>query len=319
MHPDYLSTKFARESGIPLISVQHHYAHVAACMAENELDGSVLGVSWDGTGYGPDGTVWGGEFLLTDETGFTRLASFRKFRLPGSALAVKEPRRTALGVLYQMLGENVFDQKDLIPIRFFSGPEASILARMLQKGIHSPWTTSAGRLFDAVASLSGLRQLIKYEGQAAMELEFAIGSEETLDSYPFAISDRTDRKEQREDASPGMIVDWGPLIGAIMEDVRDAICLARISKKFHNTLVEIIVEVARRAGQKRVVLTGGCFQNKYLLQHAVRRLQAEGFRPYWHQRIPPNDGGIALGQIVAASRVIGVDHVPGSSRKDREH
>jgi len=294
MHPDYLSTKFARECGIPLLSVQHHYAHVAACMAENELDGRVLGVSWDGTGYGPDGTVWGGEFLLTDERAFSRAGFFRRFRLPGGAQAVKEPRRTALGVLYEVLGESLFDRKDLSPVRFFSEGEISVLAQMLQKGIHSPQTTSAGRLFDAVASITGLRQFIRYEGQAAMELEFAVGSEKTEETYPLAL---TDRKE-------GIVVDWEPLIRAILRDTAGAISLARISKKFHNTLVEIILEVARRIAEERVVLTGGCFQNRVLLESAVRRLEAEGFRPYWHQRVPPNDGGIALGQIVAASRLL---------------
>ena len=293
MHPDYVSTRYARESGIPFISIQHHYAHVAACMAENQLDGPVLGVSWDGTGYGLDGTVWGGEFLLTDETAFRRAASFRKFRLPGSALAIKEPRRTALGVLYELMGEALFDQKDLLPLRAFSASEILILSRMLQKGINSPWSTSAGRLFDAVASLSGLRQLIKFEGQAAMELEFAIGSETTDESYPFAILDRAE-----------IVVDWEKLILAILEDVRNSISLARISKKFHNTLAEIVIAVARRTGEKRVVLTGGCFQNKALLERAVRRLEEEGFRPYWHQRVPPNDGGIALGQVFAASRLL---------------
>ena len=183
LHPDYLSTKFARDYGPPQISVQHHYAHVAACMAENELDGRVLGVSWDGTGYGLDGTIWGGEFLLTDERSFTRIACFRKFRLPGGAAAVKEPRRTALGALYEILGSGVFEDKDLIPVRSFSQQEISVLEQMLEKGIHSPWTTSAGRLFDVVASLSGLRQLIKFEGQAAMELEFALESEETEQGY----------------------------------------------------------------------------------------------------------------------------------------
>ena len=294
MHPDYLSTKFARECGIPLLSVQHHYAHVAACMAENELDGRVLGVSWDGTGYGPDGTVWGGEFLLTDERAFSRAGFFRRFRLPGGAQAVKEPRRTALGVLYEVLGESLFDRKDLSPVRFFSEGEISVLAQMLQKGIHSPQTTSAGRLFDAVASITGLRQFIRYEGQAAMELEFAVGSEKTEETYPLAL---TDRKE-------GIVVDWEPLIRAILRDTAGAISLARISKKFHNTLVEIILEVARRIAEERVVLTGGCFQNRVLLESAVRRLETEGFRPYWHQRVPPNDGGIALGQIVAASRLL---------------
>jgi hydrogenase maturation protein HypF len=302
MHPDYLSTKFAKECGTPFLSVQHHYAHVAACMAENELDKTVLGVSWDGTGYGPDGTVWGGEFLQTNETDFKRVASFRKFRLPGGDAAVKEPRRTALGVLYEILGESVFDRKDLIPARHFTDPELSVLAQMLQKGIHSPWTTSAGRLFDAVASLSGLRQLIRYEGQAAMELEFAAGSEKTEESYPFTISNRMGTDPSIMPVE--MIVDWEPLVRAILQDVFAAIPLACIAKKFHNTLAQIIVAVAQRVGEKRIVLTGGCFQNRVLMESTVRSLEAAGFRPYWHQRIPPNDGGIALGQIVAASRLL---------------
>ena len=138
MHPDYLSTKFARECGIPLISIQHHYAHVAACMAENELDGRVLGVSWDGTGYGTDGTVWGGEFLLTDETGFSRVASFRKFRLPGGTPAIKEPRRTALGVLYEILGNKVFEEKDSVPVRFFRARRSPFWPRCFRKGFSLP-------------------------------------------------------------------------------------------------------------------------------------------------------------------------------------
>jgi len=302
MHPDYVSTKYARECGIPLVSIQHHYAHVAACMAENELDGRVLGISWDGTGYGLDGTIWGGEFLLTDKAGFTRAASFRKFRLPGSGIAVKEPRRTALGVLFEMMGDQVFDQRDSAPVCFFNNEEISVLSQMLHKGIHSPWTTSAGRLFDAVASLTGVRQFINYEGQAAMELEFAIGSESTDESYPFSISDRTEMSTQAHQQSPAMTVDWEPLIRAILQDVKDAIPLAMISKKFHNTLVEVMVEVAQRIGEKRVVLTGGCFQNRVLVECAVQKFREAGFQPYWHQRIPPNDGGIALGQVAAAAR-----------------
>jgi hydrogenase maturation protein HypF len=302
MHPDYLSTKFAEQSGIPLIAVQHHYAHVAACMAENKLEGSVLGISWDGTGYGPDGTVWGGEFLLTDDSSFTRVASFRRFRLPGSAPAIKEPRRTALGLLYEILGDSLFGREDLFPVRAFTRREISVIAGMLKKGIHSPWTTSAGRLFDAVASLCGLRQLTRFEGQAAMELEFAIGFEETGDIYPFTISSRPDSDSSVH--QPPMVVDWESLIHGILQEVQDEIPVARISRKFHNTLVEIMVEVARRIGEKRVVLSGGCFQNRFLIEHAVQRLESEGFRPYWQQRIPPNDGGIALGQIVAASRAV---------------
>ncbi len=299
MHPDYLSSKFARETGKPVIPIQHHFAHVAACMAENELDGSVLGVAWDGTGYGPDGTVWGGEFLLTNETSFTRVASLRKFRLPGSALAIKEPRRTALGALYEIFGDKTFDLKNLAPVQTFTNPELSVIAQMLRKGIHSPYTSSAGRLFDAVASITGLRQTIKFEGQAAMELEFAIKAERTKESYPFSISNQS--KEGSDAMQPGMIVDWEPLIRAILQDVQDSIPLTGISQKFHNTLAEIIATIAKRVAQERIVLTGGCFQNKHLIEITVRKLETEGFRPYWHQRIPPNDGGIALGQIVAAS------------------
>jgi hydrogenase maturation protein HypF len=297
MHPDYLSTKFAKTLRKPMISVQHHHAHVAACMAENELDGRVLGVSWDGTGYGPDGSIWGGEFLLTGDSGFSRAASFRKFRLPGGSLAIKEPRRTALGVLFEILGESVFEGRDLPPLTAFSSSEISVLAQMLRKGINSPWTSSAGRLFDAVASLCGTKQVMNFEGQAAMELEFAIGPDRTEESYPFDIIEQAGA----EPTQPRLVIDWEPLLRAILQNVRDAIPLARISAKFHNALVEVILEVARRGPEKRIVLTGGCFQNRYLLEHAVQRLAAEGFRPYWHQRIPPNDGGIALGQIVAAS------------------
>jgi hydrogenase maturation protein HypF len=301
MHPDYLSTRFARDSGIPLIQIQHHFAHVAACMAENEIDGRVLGVSWDGTGYGSDGTVWGGEFLLTDEKSYTRVATFRKFRLPGGASAVKEPRRTALGVLYEMMGDAVFGRKDLNPVLAFRDSEIKVLARMLQNGIHSPWTTSAGRLFDAAASLAGLRQRMRFEGQAAMELEFAVGPDGTDEVYPFSL-----KRPDPGVAGEGVlfIADWEPMMEALLGDARDQIPLARIAGKFHNTMVEIIIETARSVGEERVILTGGCFQNRYLTERSVQRLQTEGFKPYWHQRIPPNDGGISLGQVVAASRCI---------------
>ncbi len=302
MHPDYLSSKFARESGKPVISVQHHHAHVAACMAENELEGKVLGVSWDGTGYGPDGTVWGGEFLLTDKGPFTRIASFRKFRLPGSAAAVKEPRRAALGALFEIFGDEAFELKNLASVQSFTRSELAVMRGMLKQGVNSPCTSSVGRLFDAVASISGLRQAIRFEGQAAMELEFAIGEEKTEEVYPFSIS--VEDKKCADPIVPQMTVDWAPLIQAVLQDVRSSISLARISKKFHNALVEIVVSVAHQIALERVVLTGGCFQNKLLIESAVRRLESEGFKPYWHQRIPPNDGGISLGQIVAASRVL---------------
>jgi hydrogenase maturation protein HypF len=290
MHPDYLSAKHAAEMRLPLHQVQHHYAHVLACAADNELEGTVLGVSWDGIGYGTDGTVWGGEFLLTDQESFQRVAHFRQFRLPGADAAVKEPRRTALGVLYEIWGENVMFDRRLAPIASFSDGELAIMRQMLSKGIHSPFTSSAGRLFDAVAAILGLRQRVTFEGQAAMELEFAI-QPDIDEVYPFEITDGLP-----------FIVDWAPVIPEILIDLQKKQPAGNISAKFHNTLTEIIVAIARKIGEPRILLTGGCFQNRYLVERSVERLLDGGFRPYWHQRVPPNDGGIALGQVIAAAR-----------------
>jgi len=308
MHPDYVSTKFAQKADIPVIPVQHHYAHVAACMAENEIEGSVLGVAWDGTGFGPDGTVWGGEFLLTNRASFDRIASFRRFMLPGGTSAVREPRRTALGILFEIMGDRLFKRDDLLPNQSFLKSEIPVIAQILRKGLHSPWTSSVGRIFDAVASILGLCQVIRFEGQAAMKTEFAIGSLAMEESYPFTISDRESTIPCHDGQDPQvqtrMTVDWEPMMLAILEDVENAVPTAQISAKFHNALAEIIVEVAIKAGEERVVLTGGCFQNKYLLERTVLRLREKDFKPYWHQRIPTNDGGIAPGQIVAVSRLL---------------
>ncbi len=290
MHPDYLSTKHAARMRTPLYQIQHHFAHVLACMAENELDDPVLGVSWDGTGYGTDDTVWGGEFLLTDKESFQRVAHFRQFRLPGGEAAVKEPRRTALGVLFEIWGDNVISDRRLAPISSFSDRELAVIQQMLCKGINSPFTSSAGRLFDAVASILGLRQRVTFEGQAAMELEFSIELDND-EVYPFAVADGLP-----------CILDWAPMIPEILIDLQKGQPVGHISAKFHNTLTKIIVAIARKVGEPRIVLTGGCFQNRYLVERSVRRLLDAGFKPYWHQRVPPNDGGIALGQVVAAAR-----------------
>jgi hydrogenase maturation protein HypF len=308
LHPDYFSTRFARSCPQPVTAVQHHYAHVASCMAENQLEGRILGVSWDGTGYGLDGTIWGGEFLLADQTSFQRMATFREFRLPGGERAIKEPRRTALGILYEIMGSRIFQRLDLAPLRTFGESELTVLEQMLRKAIHSPLTTSAGRLFDAVSSMLNLCQHATYEGQAAMELEFAIAGESSDEVYPFALSEKS---VPRGAVSPGagsaaetrrlIIVDWEPLFCALLEDVERHVAAGEISRRFHNTLAEIIVAVAGRISEQRIVLTGGCFQNGYLTERAVRRLEAQGFSPYWHQRLPPNDGGIAFGQAVAAA------------------
>jgi hydrogenase maturation protein HypF len=342
LHPDYLSTKYAREKATPvsslleftlqragkseppdklklelqpqhagpvpgapqIIQVQHHIAHVLSCMAENEIAPPALGVSWDGTGYGTDGTIWGGEFFLVTDESIERIAQLRPFRLPGGDQAVKEPRRTAIGLLYEMSGDSIFERKNLAPVAAFSSAELATLKTMLAKNLNSPVTTSMGRLFDAVASLINLRQQIRFEGQAAMELEFALDGINTGEAYPLPIEQAVDQTKDlsRITHHASRILNWSPMVQEILTDVERNIPIGIISAKFHNALMEGIVAVAKRAGQDRVVLSGGCFQNRYLTEHVVRRLQAEGFRPYWHQRVPPNDGGIALGQVVAALR-----------------
>jgi hydrogenase maturation protein HypF len=296
LHPDYLSSKFARSTGIPLIEVQHHIAHVASCMAENQLEDDVLGVSWDGTGYGLDSTIWGGEFLLATQTSFERVATFRPFRLPGGEKAIKEPRRTALGMLYECFGNNIFCQQDLPTLQAFTSVELELINQMLIKIVNAPVTTSVGRMFDAVASMIGLQQCVNYEGQAAMELEFLTQDVENEECYPFEIYEAPNVKVK--------IVDWRLILEGILSDIKDHISHSIISAKFHNTLVEIIIAIAKKIGKPRVVISGGCFQNRYLTERTVIRLQEEEFRPYWHQRVPPNDGGIALGQIYAALRLL---------------
>ena len=336
LHPDYLSTRFAREivaqssppagsagsssaaeqgcsansqaGGLRYLGVQHHIAHVLSCMAENELAPPVLGVSWDGTGHGLDGTVWGGEFFLVTDKNVERVAHLRPFRLPGGDQAIKEPRRVALGLLYEIFGDAVFERKNLATITAFSHAELTALKTMLAKNLNSPATTSMGRLFDAVASLVDLRQQMRFEGQAAMELEFALDGVNTDEAYELPITARGDARPTKtpnsELRTPNseMILDWSPMIEAILSDVQKGVATGRISAKFHNALAEAMVAVAERIGERRVVLSGGCFQNRYLTERTVRRLQAEGFQPYWYQRVPPNDGGIALGQIAAAIR-----------------
>jgi hydrogenase maturation protein HypF len=295
-HPNYLSTSYANHSGLKIESIQHHYAHIASSMAENELTGNVLGVSWDGTGYGDDGTIWGGEFFIANEKFYKRIAHLRTFKLPGGETAIKEIHRTAIGLLYEMFGEKVFEQKDLMPVKNIPDKELKILQIMLAGNINSPVTSSAGRLFDAVSSITGISDYSHYEGQAAMQLEFTIDSELTNESYPFEINDRT---EKNSDAK--FIIDWEPIIINIIEDLNKQVLKSIISAKFHNTLANAVLEIAKKTGKKRVVLSGGCFQNKYLIEKTIKMLQKEDFKPYWHQRVPTNDGGISLGQIAAAA------------------
>jgi len=287
LHPDYLSTKFAKNNFENISFVQHHQAHVASCYAENKLEGTALGVSWDGTGYGLDGTIWGGEFFRFDDSSFMHFAQFRKFPLPGGDLAIKEPGRSAVGLLFEIFGEKLFEEK-IEFINIFSEQEKKILLQMLKNKINSPLTSSVGRLFDAVAFLTGFKRTTSYEGEAAMMLEFA-AAPAISDYYPF-------------DLLPGevLIIDWQKMIETILDEMKNNVSPKIISAKFHNTLVESICSVAEKSHEEKIVLSGGVFQNAYLLEHTVHRLRTSGFNPYWHQRIPTNDGGISLGQVAIA-------------------
>jgi hydrogenase maturation protein HypF len=326
LHPDYLSTKYALERassarlggdssadepaktkfGAPrVVQVQHHIAHVLSCLAENEVTLPALGVAWDGTGYGTDGTVWGGEFFRVTDESVERVAHLRPFHLPGADKAVKQPRRVALGLLYELYGEAAFEMGHLHVLREIPPVEMITLRGMLQRRVNSPATSSVGRLFDAVASLINLRHQTRFEGQAAMELEFALEGVQTDEAYAFRILAREDARPTElgiGNRKSEIILDWAPVIGAILSDVRTGVAPGLISAKFHNALAEALVLLAKKIGEPRVALSGGCFQNRYLTERTVTRLREEKFAPYWHQRVPPNDGGIALGQVIAALR-----------------
>jgi hydrogenase maturation protein HypF len=301
LHPDYRSTLFAQEfaerHAVPLVRVQHHHAHVAACMAEHGLDGEVLGVAWDGSGYGTDGRIWGGEFLVAEYSGFRRLAHLRPFRLPGGELAMRQPWRCAFSVLWEIYGESVAVQE--LAARQGDRGERDVLSVLLRTGMASPETTSMGRLFDAVSSLAGFRDVVSFEGQAAMTLEFAAERYEQLapgneTSYPFPLA-------PGEDTHAMWVADWRPLIESLLQERRTGSSPERIAYRFHLGLADLIGHVADQAALPRVVLTGGCFQNTLLLRLARRRLEQAGFTVYTHRLVPPNDGGLSLGQAVVAA------------------
>lgn len=283
LHPGYHGTRLAAELGLPVAQVQHHHAHIAACLAEHEVRDEVLGVAWDGTGHGTDGTIWGGEFLLATETDFKRIAHLRPFPLPGGELAIRQPRYAALGLLHEAG----------IPVAgtplaaAFTAQEIAIASTQLDRGIRSPRTSSAGRLFDAVAALLGLRWRNEFEAQAAMDLEFAARGEQA--AYPVSMA--------RDES-----LDWAPMIQALLADIAQGVPVAAIAARVHETMAEAILLAARVAKKKTVALGGGCFQNVRLLERTVAKLRAAGFFPIWPRLAPPNDGGLALGQAVVASQ-----------------
>jgi hydrogenase maturation protein HypF len=286
LHPDYISTKYVKELNENTLQVQHHWAHVLSCIAENNIEGDVLGVSWDGTGYGTDGTIWGGEFLVPEGNSFRRAAHLKTFRLPGGEKAIHEIWRIGYSLLYEIFGVDAekymeHDKNELV-----------IIEQMLRKGINSPVTSSMGRLFDGVASILNIRQNANFEAQGAMELEFAADENET-NSYNFAVENENEK----------MIIDWHTMLKEIITDLKNGIPNSIISAKFHNTLTEIILSVAQKVNKEKILLTGGCFQNKYLLENSIIKLEKNGFKVYRHQRVPTNDGGISLGQIKYAANL----------------
>jgi hydrogenase maturation protein HypF len=286
-HPGYYSTQFGEKNYADrLLKVQHHFAHILSCMAENDLPEGhrVIGCAFDGTGYGPDKTIWGSEVMTASYKDFKRAFHLLPYRLPGGDKAVKEPCRAALSLLYESFGDEAPD----LDFKFMPDKERSFLLEMIKKEINSPLTTSMGRLFDGVASLIGLRHKVSYHAQAAIALEQAALRSGEAGSYPFSFE--------------GNIIDFRPLIRAIVDDVKERTSIEKMAKKFHNSIVNIIINTSENlradSGITTVALSGGVFQNAILLEETFSRLQESGFTPIIHQLVPPNDGGISLGQVV---------------------
>jgi hydrogenase maturation protein HypF len=295
LHPDYLSSRYAAEQqAVRKVQVQHHHAHIVSCMAENKLEGPLIGLSFDGTGYGSDGTIWGGEVLIAEAKQFKRVAHLADVRMPGSAAAIKEPWRMAVSYLYDAFGEN-FKQLDLPILKEIESSKLRVIFEMILKGVNSPQTSSLGRLFDGVAAIAGIRRQVNFEGQAAMELEMlAAGEGRSTYDYQWSSEDPVN-------------IYPAPIIRSVVKDVQDGLPVAAISAKFHRTLIvlfaEICASVRRNTELNRVVLSGGCFQNALLLTGMIRELELRNFEVFSHRQVPCNDGGIALGQALIAASV----------------
>jgi hydrogenase maturation protein HypF len=307
LHPDYFSTRWALgQEGMKRVGVQHHHAHIASCMAENHLEGKVLGIALDGTGYGADGTIWGGEVLLATYADFERAAHLEYIPMPGGAAAILEPWRMAASYLYKHFGE-AFLGLDIPFVRELDAgahrdaplrKQVALLVRMLERGVNSPLTSSCGRLFDAVSALAGIRKRVNYEAQAAIELEAAIEADAEDAAYPFEL-----RREQ-----DGWIIATRPLFEALLRDLRRGAAAGILSRRFHAGLADALARVARltrdNTGLNNACLSGGSFQNVFLLDRLKRTLEAEGWNVFTQSEVPCGDGGLSLGQaLVAAHRV----------------
>ena len=296
LHPDYLSSKYALTvSGVPKIGVQHHHAHIASCIAEHGLAGPVIGVAFDGLGYGDEGAIWGGEFLVADLSKYDRRAHFRYVPMAGGNRAIREPWRMALSYLRDAFGKDP-SSLELPGWKNIPARKVEIVTAMVERGLNTVQTSSCGRLFDAVAAILALRHEANYEGQAAVELE-AIATDGIAEGYSFDIGS----------TSPAEI-DMRPAIDQIVREIRMKVPVSVIAAKFHNTLVAVIVQICQRLrhsdGLTRVCLSGGTFQNCYLLERVMPALRESGFVVYINRKVSPNDGGIALGQAAIANAIM---------------
>ncbi len=296
LHPDYLSTRYAHEQeNVQKIEVQHHHAHIASAIAENRIHGPVIGLSFDGTGYGTDGAIWGGEILIVETGTFSRTAHLAYVPMPGSTAAIKEPWRMAVSYLYDAFGQDFWDL-DLPLLKNIDRKKASIVLEMINKDVNSPLTSSLGRLFDGIAAIVDIKHKIAFEGQAAMELEMlAEGEGDVIYDYEWIPEN-------------GYKILTRPIIRGVVSDMTQGIRPSVISQKFHQTLIRLFAELCETirgdSGLNRVVLSGGAFQNSILLTGLITSLEKEGFRVFSHTRVPTNDGGISLGQAMVAAEVV---------------
>jgi len=289
MHPDYLSTQFIKKMNMPSVFVQHHHAHIASCMAEHNLDEQVIGISFDGTGYGDDGNIWGGEFFIADYQNYKRISHFEYIPIPGGDSVSKEPWRMAVSYLYKVYGKEFLNFQ--LPFLKNSPIEKiNLIIQAIDKKLNCPLTSSVGRLFDAVSAISNICVINSFEAEAPMRLEAAI-AENCSDKYPYLISN---------------VVCFDEVVKGIVSDLKNSTKASVISAKFHNTIISVILDIAVYANANyninKVVLSGGVFQNKYLLENSERILIKNKFEVYTHCKVPSNDGGIALGQLAIAAK-----------------
>ncbi len=303
LHPDYASTKIAKDNCKSVVQIQHHQSHLYSCIAEHNINGPVFGIAFDGSGFGPDQSIWGGEFFIGDRFHLKRVGHLRRFRLPGGELAIREPIRVELSLLYEIFGDSLggFDLGTSLPA------DLKILLTMMARGLNSPWTSSAGRLYDGVAAFLGFHGRSDYEAQAATGLETAADSwmthsvsKRSVESYDCS----NIIQEVSCNINGAMrVLNWEPWIRGIIEDLKQNVEAPKVAAKFHRSFAQGVVEMVKKFDTPQVVLSGGCFQNKLFSELIINDLREAGFTPFWNQRVPPNDGGLSIGQLLGGANV----------------